>query len=113
MHLVKHRSVLKQRVHSSLIAHFGHGCPVSDLFGAQGRRLLERLEFPEPWRGNVLGAVALIDDLERQITAIERELKALGADHLERGAGGRNRSRSSSAGGELPRTVLFCTAPAG
>src|ERR687887_2808515 len=47
LHLVKHRSSLKQRVHSSLIA-FGHACPVSDLFGAQGRGLLERLDFPEP-----------------------------------------------------------------
>jgi transposase len=80
LHLVKHRSSLKQRVHSALIA-FGHACPVTDLFGAQGRALLERLEFPEPWRGNVLASVALIDELERQITAIERELRALGADH--------------------------------
>jgi transposase len=80
LHLVKHRSSLKQRVHSALIC-FGHACPVADLFGARGRRLLERLQFPEPWRGDVLAAVALIDDLDRQITAIESELKALGADH--------------------------------
>jgi transposase len=80
LHLVKHRSMLKQRVHSALMT-FGHACPVSDLFGAAGRRLLERLEFPDPWRADVLAAIALIDDLERQITAIERELKRLGADH--------------------------------
>jgi transposase len=80
LHLVKHRSSLKQRVHSQLMA-FGHGCPVSDLFGAQGRELLERLEFPEPWRGGVLAAVVLIDDLERQIDQIERELRSQGADH--------------------------------
>jgi transposase len=80
LHLVKHRSSLKQRVHSSLMA-FGHPCPVSDLFGARGHALLERLEFPEPWRTDVLAAVALIDDLERQIDRIERELRALGADH--------------------------------
>jgi transposase len=60
---------------------FGHGCPVTDLFGARGRRLLERLDFPEPWRGNVLACVALIDDLDRQIAAVERELRALGAEH--------------------------------
>jgi transposase len=80
LHLVKHRSSLKQRVHSALIA-FGHPCPVSDLFGAQGRALLERLEFPEPWRSDVLCAVALIDDLERQIDGIEAQLRSLGADH--------------------------------
>jgi transposase len=80
LHLVKHRSSLKARVHSSLIA-FGHDCPVSDLFGRRGRGLLERLDFPEPWRSDVLAAVALIDELERQITTIEAELKAMGADH--------------------------------
>jgi transposase len=80
LHLVKHRSSLKQRVHSSLIC-FGHPCPVSDLFGRRGRELLERLDFPEPWRTDVLAAVALIDDLECQIDGVERELRQLGADH--------------------------------
>ena len=80
MHLVKHRSSLKQRVHAQLMA-FGHACPVSDLFGVRGRELLERLDFPDPWRGGVLAAVALIDDLDRQIDALERELRARGADH--------------------------------
>jgi len=80
LHLVKHRSALKQRVHSELMAH-GHGCPVSDLFGVRGRELLERLEFPEPWRTSVLCAVELIDELESEVDGIERELRALGADH--------------------------------
>jgi transposase len=80
LHLVKHRSQLKHRVHAQLMA-FGHPCPVSDLFGARGRQLLERLEFPEPWRSDLLAAVAMIDDLDREITAIERELRQLGADH--------------------------------
>jgi transposase len=80
LHLVKHRGQLKHRVHSALMG-FGHACPVSDLFGMAGRELLERLDFPDPWRGDVLAAVALIDDLDRQISAIERELRRLGADH--------------------------------
>ena len=45
LHLVKHRSALKQRVHAALMT-FGHACPVSDLFGAKGRQLLERLQSP-------------------------------------------------------------------
>jgi transposase len=77
---VRQRSSLKNRVHAQLMT-FGHACAVTDLFGAQDRRLLERLDFPEPWRTGVLTAVGLIDELERQISAIERELKALGADH--------------------------------
>jgi transposase len=60
LHLVKHRSQLKHRVHSALMS-FGHACPVSDLFGAAGRELLARLDFPDPWRSDVLAAVALID----------------------------------------------------
>jgi transposase len=78
--LVRKRSSLKHRVHAQLLA-FGHRCPVSDLFGRQGRELLERLEFPEPWRDGVLAAVAMIDDLDRQVAEIDRELKAAGVDH--------------------------------
>jgi transposase len=78
--LVRKRSSLKHRVHAQLLA-FGHTCPVSDLFGRSGRELLGRLQFPEPWRGGVLAAVEMIDDLDRQIAGIDRELRALGAGH--------------------------------
>jgi transposase len=78
--LVRRRSALKHRIHAQLLA-FGHACPVSDLFGRAGRELLARLDFPEPWRDNVLAAVMMIDDLEREIAGIDRELKRLGADH--------------------------------
>jgi transposase len=80
LHLVKHKSALKNRVHSTLI-NFGKPCPVTDLFGVEGRRLLARLRVPEPWRGNVTASVALIDDLERQIAEINRRLKQGHADH--------------------------------
>jgi len=43
LHLVKHRTGLKNRIHSTLISH-GLSVPVSDLFGVTGRRLLEDLE---------------------------------------------------------------------
>ena len=49
LHLVKHKSMLKYRIHATLMT-FGHPCPVSDLFGLEGRKLLERFEIPEPWR---------------------------------------------------------------
>ena len=49
LHLVRHRTALKNRIHSILIAH-GVPSPSSDLFGLAGRRLLERLALPEPWR---------------------------------------------------------------
>jgi hypothetical protein len=36
LHLVRHRTTLKNRIHATLIT-FGHPCPVSDLFGHAGR----------------------------------------------------------------------------
>jgi transposase len=80
LHLVKHRSMLKHRIHSTLIT-FGKPCPVTDLFGVAGRELLDRLEIPQPWRSTVDASIALIDDLELQIAEINRQLRAGSADH--------------------------------
>lgn len=80
LHLVRHRTALKNRIHQTLIT-FGHPCPVSDLFGIRGRELLDAMSLPEPWRGTVEASLRLIDDLDRQVDGIERELRELGADH--------------------------------
>ena len=80
LHLVRHRSSLKQRVHAVLLTH-GKPCPVSDLFGVRGRQLLARLGLPEPWQGTIEASLRLIDELEREISECERELRRLGADH--------------------------------
>jgi transposase len=80
LHLVRHRSSLKQRVHAVMLAH-GKPCPVSDLFGLSGRELLARLALPEPWCGNVRASLRLIDELDREIDDCESELRRLGADH--------------------------------
>jgi transposase len=80
LHLVRHRTSLKQRVHAVLLAH-GKPCPVSDLFGVTGRDLLERLELPQPWTGTVAASLQLIDELDQQIGDCERELHRLGAEH--------------------------------
>jgi len=80
LHLVRQRTRLKNRIHATLIAH-GHACPVSDLFGRKGRALLERLAIPEPWRGTLQASLRLIDSLDAEIDACERELRRLGADH--------------------------------
>jgi transposase len=80
LHLVKHKSALKNRIHSILI-NFGRPCPVTDLFGVEGRQLLARIELPEPWRGNITASLELIDDLEAQIAEINTRLKDGHADH--------------------------------
>jgi transposase len=45
MHLVKHRSALKNRIHSTMI-NFGRPCPVTDLFGVEGRSFSLGLRSP-------------------------------------------------------------------
>src|SRR4051794_2737160 len=78
LHLVRHRTTLKNRIHATLIA-FGHPCPVSDLFGHAGRELLDRLQIPQPWRSNVEVSLALIDELELRIAELNDHLKRNGA----------------------------------
>jgi Transposase IS116/IS110/IS902 family len=80
LHLVRHRTTLKNRVHATLMT-FGHPCPVSDLFGHAGRELLDRLAIPDPWRRNVDASLELIDDLELQIARLTVELRRQGAEH--------------------------------
>jgi len=80
LYLVKHRTSLKNRIHATLIA-FGYQRAMADLFGVQGRRLLESLDIPEPWLSTMATSLQLIDDLDRRIDAIERELRHAGADH--------------------------------
>jgi transposase len=80
LHLVRHHSSLKQRVHAVLLTH-GKPCPVSDLFDARGRQLLTQLALPDPWQGTIEASLRLIDELDREINECERELRRLGADH--------------------------------
>jgi hypothetical protein len=56
LHLVKHRSSLKNRVHAILFQH-GIPNPSSDLFGTTGRALLDSLRLPEPWPSTVAASL--------------------------------------------------------
>jgi len=80
LHLVRHRVALKNRIHQTLVTH-GKPCPVADLFGLEGRKRLERMQLPEPWQGTVQASLRLLDTLAEEISANERELRTLGADH--------------------------------
>ncbi len=80
LHLVRHRSSLKHRIHATLLAH-GRPCPVSELFGQSGRGLLAAMDLPEPWRGHLETGLGMIDALDREIAGIDRELRRLGAEH--------------------------------
>jgi transposase len=80
LHLVKHRTALKNRIHATL-ATFGVPVSVADLFGTAGRDLLGRLELPEPWSTTITRSLGLVDDLDRRVADCEAELRAMGADH--------------------------------
>jgi transposase len=80
LHLVRHRTALKNRIHSTLIS-FGHPVPVADLFGVAGRELLARMDVPAPWGETLATSLEMVDDLDARIRACAEELRALGADH--------------------------------
>jgi len=80
LHLVQHRTPLKNRIHATLTA-FGQSWPVSDLFGTTDLALLGRIQLPEPWTGNVRAALRLIDAFDAEINMSEADLRRLGAKH--------------------------------
>ena len=57
LHLVKHRTMLKNRIHETLIAH-GHPYPSADLFSHKGRALRTELALPEPRQGTLETSLA-------------------------------------------------------
>ena len=43
--------------------------------------MLDRLDVPQPWSGSVDASLHLVDDLDRQIDTITKQLRASGAEH--------------------------------
>ena len=80
IHLVKQRTMLKNRIHQTLLTH-GIACPVSDLFGVRGRQLLERSAMPPAWRESTDACLRLIADLDREIDRCASEMRAQQLDH--------------------------------
>lgn len=76
--LVKLGTMLKNRIHSTLMTH-GIANPTSDLFGAAGRRLLDELDVPEPWAMNTAETLELIEVLDDRIGACRGRIIEQGA----------------------------------
>ena len=76
LHLVKHRTGLKNRVHSTLIT-WGKPVVMSDLFGAGGRDYLAGLGLPDAWAQTVASTLEVIDHLDTQILDYGRRLGAV------------------------------------
>jgi transposase len=73
------RSALKNRVHAVLAAH-GLQRPYQRLFGPNGRRFLAQLELREPPRRRLDSLLRLVDDFDREIELVRREIDTL-AEH--------------------------------
>jgi transposase len=80
LHLVHHRTSLKNRVHAALTQH-GLARPAEHLFTDKWRDWLADAAIPEPWRQTMQASLELIDELDRQIDALERELHARHLEH--------------------------------
>lgn len=80
LHLVKHRTGLKNRIHSTLMTH-GLSVPVSDLFGTEGRRQLNGLGLPPMWERTVTATLEVIDHLDTQIGACHETLRDAARHH--------------------------------
>jgi transposase len=80
LHLVKHRTSLKNRIHSTLMTH-GRPVAVSDLFGSEGRRFLAGLELFPMWERTVTATLEVIDHLDGQITRCHETLRDAARDH--------------------------------
>jgi len=73
-HLVKHRTMFKNRIHAALIT-YGIPAPVSDVFGDTGRRRLDGLEIAPSWRANIDSCLELIDHLDRRVAAVDTDIR--------------------------------------
>src|SRR5919201_3508706 len=65
LHLVRHRTSLKNRVHAVLTQH-GLARPAEHLFTGKGREWLAAAAIPEPWQQTMRASLELVDELDRQ-----------------------------------------------
>jgi transposase len=80
IHLVKQRTMLKNRIHASLVA-YGIECSVSDLFGRKGRKLLADAPLPAAWRDSTEASLRLIEALDTEISRCMGELSRQTLEH--------------------------------
>jgi transposase len=80
LHLVHHRTSLKNRVHSALTQH-GLPRPAEHLFTQKGRAWLAAAPVPDPWRATMQASLELVEDLDRQIDVLEQELHRRQLEH--------------------------------
>jgi transposase len=70
--LVRARTRAKNEIHAVLVRRLKGRPPVSDLFGAKGRRWLAELELPVEERETVDGGLRQVDFLDQEVAEVER-----------------------------------------
>ena len=78
--VVRHRTRIKNEVHSILHAHLIPKCPHADLFGARGRVWLARQPLPDDERAAVDRHVRELDRLAEDLTVLDREVAQAAID---------------------------------
>ena len=77
---MRHRTRLKNEVHSILHAHLIPKCPHADLFNGRGRDWLMRQPLPEDERFAIDRHVRELDRLGEDLTVLDREIAARALD---------------------------------
>ena len=78
--VVRHRTRIKNEVHSILHAHLIPKCPHADLFNGRGRDWLMRQPLPEDERFAIDRHVRELDRLGEDLTVLDREIAASALD---------------------------------
>ena len=72
--LVRSRTRAKNEIHAVLIRRLKGRPPVSDVFGARGRKWLAELELPEDERDTVTACLRHVDFLDAEVAALDRAI---------------------------------------
>ena len=78
--VVRHRTRIKNEVHSILHAHLIPKCPHVDLFSARGRAWLARQPLPDDERAAVERHVRELDRLAEDLAVLDREIAQVAID---------------------------------
>src|ERR1022692_2252782 len=81
--LVRSRSRAKNEIHAVLMRRLKGRPPVSDLFGAKGRRWLSELELPLEETETIAACMRHIEFLDSEIAAVERHIASEALDSAD------------------------------
>ncbi len=97
--VVRHRTRIKNEVHSILHAHLIPKCPHADLFNGRGRAWLARQPLPDDERVAIERHVRELDRLGEDLAVLDREIAESALDDPAIRAAAHDHRRQSGGGG--------------